>query len=77
VASTAIGASWGRGEWRRGEDTERVVRKSIEKRYFPTHNLAATGVGRLLDEPARESREFHPKVVINELGVRMKPSEYE
>jgi hypothetical protein len=77
VAATAVGASWRRGKWWRGDDTERVVCKSIEKRYFPTHNLAATGVGRLLDEPARESREFHPKVVINELGVRIKPSEYE
>ena len=76
MAPTAIGASWSRGKWRRGEDTERVVCKSIEKCYFPTHNLAATGVGRLLDEPARESREFHPKVVINELGIGMKPSEY-
>jgi len=72
VAAAAIGASRSRGNRGRGEDTERIVCESVEKRYFPTHNLAATGVGRLLDEPARETREIHPKVVINKLGIRTK-----
>jgi hypothetical protein len=67
AARAGIGAFCVKANWGRGEDTARIVGKSVDKCHFPAHNIGAPAVEGFLDEVMRESRNIRPKIIVNEL----------